>query len=46
MVPDMPENWDDIPDMPQKRVIDDVPHSPEYHDVRLKFEDEDERPLE
>ena len=45
-VPDMPENWEDIPDMPQRHVIDDVPHSPAYHDVRLKFEDEDERPLE
>lgn len=45
-VPDMPEQWDDIPDIPKRRVIDDVPHLPEYHDVRLKFEDDDERPLE
>ena len=45
-VPDLPENWDDIPDLPKKPVIDDVPHLPEYRELRLKFEDEDERPLE
>lgn len=45
-VPDLPADWEDLPDLPRRATFDDVPEMPHYHDMRLKFDDEDERPLE